>query len=164
MISLGQLLLLLLLVLFLSPIAVAIINNIHHTKIRKLELTHDEHLRQMDLQVQAATRQSDIYYSDKKLAFSEFAECAGAFSLSRKDGNRYQALHSSIDRALIFCTSDNRALLKDFQHYIDSQIYQSTHGTNEHIEYSDTVNKICCSLNQELESTKPVIQCEASKG
>ncbi len=27
---------------FLSPIAVAIINNLHHAKMRKLELEHDE--------------------------------------------------------------------------------------------------------------------------
>ena len=30
---------------FLSPIAVAIINNHHHVRIRKMELEHDEYMR-----------------------------------------------------------------------------------------------------------------------
>ena len=35
---------------FLSPIAVAIINNRHHAQIRKMELKHDEYMHWLDLQ------------------------------------------------------------------------------------------------------------------
>ena len=35
---------------FLSPIFVARINNKHQEKLRKLELEHDEYMRQLDLQ------------------------------------------------------------------------------------------------------------------
>lgn len=142
---------------FLSPIAVAIINNRHQIKMRKMELDHDDRIMQMNLQQQALTRQSDIYYSDKKVAFSDFTQCAGAFSLSRQSGERYHALHSSIDKALLFCNSENQKLLIDFRNYVDTEIYGSTYGQRERDEYSKALIEISLSLNRELELTKPVI-------
>lgn len=148
---------------FLSPIFVAIINNRHHTKLRKMELEHDEYLKRLELQQHASIRQSDIYYSDKKSAFSEFVKCSGEFSIDRQRGGRYQVLHSAIDNALLFCNPKNQKHLNDFLNYIDTQVFGSTSGINERVEYSKRLNEICLSLNQELESTKPVIDCESCK-
>lgn len=146
---------------FLSPIFVAIINNRHQAKLRKMELEHDAYIKQLDLQHQATIRQSDIYYSDKKSAFSEFVQYAGAFSIGRNDSNLYQKLRSSIDGALLFCNEFNQILLIDFQKYIDSEVYCSSYGSSERLEYSKLLSEISLSLNRELEDTKPVINCES---
>lgn len=54
---------------FLSPIVVAIINNRHHARLRKMELEHDEYIRWLDLQQTTTVKQFDIYYADKKKIF-----------------------------------------------------------------------------------------------
>ena len=56
---------------FLSPIAVAIINNMHNTKMRKIELEHDEYIRWLNFQQSTIINQFNVYYSDKKNAFAE---------------------------------------------------------------------------------------------
>ncbi len=148
---------------FLSPIAVAIINNRHHTKIRAIELEHDERLKQIDLHQQALIRQADIYYADKKTAFSAFAKASGAFSLSKQTAQTYETLHASIDTALLFCNPENQKLLIDFQNYVDAQVFGSEYSIHSRAEYSKALNKISLSLNKELESTKPIIDCKSGK-
>lgn len=49
------------LIALISPIAVAIINNRYHMKLRKMEL-----------QYEISTKQMDVYYSDKKQAYDNF--------------------------------------------------------------------------------------------
>ncbi len=147
----------------ISPIAVAIINNSHNARIKKIELEHDKQLRHIDLQQQALMRQTDIYYADKKEAFSEFAKCAGLFSMRRQNSNDYESLHSSIDKALLFCNADNQANLCRFQKYIDAQVFGTGYSPSERTEYSERLNELSLSLNRELESTKPVIDCECRK-
>lgn len=145
---------------FISPIIVAIINNRHHTKIRKLELSHDEQIRKFDLQQQASVRQCDIYYADKRQAFLDFLEAAGNFSVKRGSNSHYEILQSTIQRALLFCNSDNQHRLHDFLSYVDESVYGSTHTKTERTTYSNTLIEIAVHLNEELESTKPVIQSE----
>ena len=142
---------------FLSPIAVAIINNLHHAKMRKLELEHDEYLRRLNLQQQFVTRQFDIYYLDKKNAFSDFMKQAGIFSMGKPSNISYESLHSSIDVCLLFCNKQNKQLLCDFQKYIDNIAFGGGYSSGELSSYSQKLNEISFSLNKELESTKPVI-------
>lgn len=148
---------------FLSPIAVAIINNMHHAKMRKMELEHDEYLRQMDLHQQLSVRQSDIYYADKKSAFLEFMSCAGTYSSDKQSLVNYASLHSAIDKALLFCHPVTQTLLRDFLQYVDQSVFYGGHTTDERIEYSSRLNEVAVSLNKELESTKPIINCECRK-
>ena len=145
---------------FLSPIVVAIINNRHQARLRKYELEHDRQIKQIDLNQQALIRQADVYYADKKAAFVEFAKCAGAFSMDRSRTARYQALHSAIDNALLFCNSENQAMLIDFQILVDTELFGSSYNPDERANYSTRVAKILTFLNKELESTKPIINSE----
>lgn len=147
---------------FLSPIAVAIINNKHQAKIRALELEHDEHIRELDLKQQIITKQLDIYYADKKDAFSNFLNAAGLFSMGKQSLSSYERLQSSIQTAMLFCSPSNYALLSDFLVYID-QIFGGGYTPSERDEYSKTLTSITTSLNEELSSTKPIIDCESSK-
>lgn len=89
---------------FLAPIFVALTNNKHHSQIRKLELEHDANLRQIDLQQQANIHQVEIYYSDKKQAFSEFIVAAGNFSKSRSNSHMYEALQLLQIKRFYFAT------------------------------------------------------------
>lgn len=148
---------------FLSPIFVAIINNRHHAKIRKMELEHDEYMHQLNLNQQSIIKQFDVYYADKKEAFSEFANTAGIFSMGKGSQRDYENLHSAIDKCMIFCNSENNQLLCDFQDYIDIQVFGGGYSPSERSEYSKRLNNVALSLNKELQSTKPVIQSECRK-
>ena len=145
---------------FLSPIAVAIINNSHHARIKKLELEHVKGVRCLDILYQASIRQMDIYYADKKNAFENFAKCAGNFSLSRNNPNAYEALHSSIDKAFLFCCAKNQNRLFEFMCFIDTEIFGSNTSKDSRNVYSQRLHDILLALNLELEATKPVINCE----
>lgn len=148
---------------FLSPIAVAIINNRHQARLRKYELEHDRQIKQIDLNQQAIIHQADVYYADKKAVFMEFAKCAGAFSMDRSHTARYQALHSAIDNALLFCNSENQIMLIDFQILVDTELFGGSYTPDERADYSTRISKILMSLNKELESTKPVINSECGE-
>lgn len=146
----------------LSSILVAIINNKYQTKIRKMELDHAEHMHQLDLQQQFTIRQFDIYYADKKKAFSDFATEAGNYAFNTQNTHSYNSLHSAIDKALLFCNAENQIMLCDFLKYADS-IFGQPFSFEDRYAYSQTLNKVSLSLNNELQSTKPVIQCECGK-
>ncbi len=144
---------------FLSPIFVVIINNKHHSAIRKLELEHDAQLRKMDLELQAATRQCDIYYADKKAAFSNFLEAAGRYPFETQTIEVYHNLLSSAGQALLFCESHTQEAINSFILYADD-LFGGNFSTNIRLEYSSHLRNIAQILNDELETSKPIIQSE----
>lgn len=145
---------------FISPIAVALINNHHHAKMRKIELDHDEKLRRLDLQQQATIRQSDIYYMDKKQAFSDFINAASEFSIYKRTRDTYKELENALNRALLFCNVETRQLLLDFLSHVDSTLFSDDLSLQVRQEYNKLLTELSIRLNQELESTKPVIECK----
>ena len=147
---------------FLSPIVVAMINNRHHARLRKMELEHDEYIRWLDLQQTTAVKQFDIYYADKKKSFADFANAAGQFSFSKQTAQAYQELQSTTHIAMLYCNKSNYDLLSGFLEYADS-IFGNGYTRNERDEYTKTLTSITTSLNEELASTKPVIQREPGK-
>ena len=147
---------------FLSPIAVVIINNRHHARIRKMELEHDEYMRWLDLQQTTTVKQFDIYYADKKKSFADFANAAGQFSFAKEEEREYKMLQSSAHTAMLYCNKSNYDLLSDFLEYIDN-IFGSGYTKAERDDYTKTLTSVITSLNEELASTKPVIQREPGK-
>lgn len=145
---------------FLSPIAVALINNHHNAKLRHMELLHDENIRWLDIQKETASHQFDVYYSDKKAAFSKIAISSGEFSLLCKSVDRYHALHSAIDEALLYCNPQNYYLLKNFQHYVTHEVFGKNLSSYDLDSYNETLASLLSSLNEELLSTQPVIKRE----
>lgn len=141
----------------LSSILVAIINNKYQSKIRKMELEHAEYMHQLDLHQQSTIRQFDIYYADKKKAFSDFAAEAGNYAFNTQSAHSYNALHSSIAKALLFCNTENQIMLCDFLKRADD-IFGKPFSLDDRYAYSQVLNKVSLSLNNELQSTKPVIQ------
>ena len=147
---------------FLSPIFVALINNHHHAKMRKMELEHDEFLRKLDLQQQISIRQADIYYADKKKAFSEFLYHAGQYAFSKHHEQIYENLLSASQQALLFCNAANQELLQKFIEETD-RLLGTGYSFDKRNEYSKFVSKVALALSRELESSKPVIDCEPRK-
>lgn len=127
-----------------SPTLVAIINNTHQTKLKILEFRHDSRVRQFE-----------IYYADKKAAFSEFIRAAGAFASDRADTSAYADLLSALNRALLFCDHKNKTVLHDFLGFIDSEFFSSGEDLDSYREYSERLHGVADCLSLDLESTKP---------
>ena len=63
---------------------------------------------------------------------------------------------------MLYCNKSNYDLLSGFLEYADS-IFGNGYTRNERDEYTKTLTSITTSLNEELASTKPVIQREPGK-
>lgn len=144
---------------FLSPIFVAIINNRHHSKMRKLELAHDEQLRKLDLQQQNTIHQFDIYYADKKKAFSDFLQAAGDYYASKHTLESYMKVQATAHSALLFCNGTTQAKLFDFLEYVDTVADEATDSSKRR-QYSATLSMFAVAMSEDLELAKPCINCE----
>lgn len=147
----------------ISPIAVAAINNRHALKIRQLDIAHEEEKKKMDLDHEAIQRQFEVYYADKRTAFSELLKEAGKFSVRKQNINNYEALHSAVDNAILFCSSNTQEFLISFMEQIDTKIFGGGCNNYERTTYTSLIMALAHQLNQELESTKPVINYKQSK-
>lgn len=147
----------------LSPIAVAIINNRHNEKLKKLELDYNLRFQTLQINQQEENRLANIYYSDKKNAFSDFLKAAGHFPEDKQSLKNYGSLHASIDNASLFCSSENRLLLENFLNFINTEAFLGGYNTTDLTTYSDRVTQLTISLSKELEETKPVINRKSSE-
>ena len=127
-----------------SPMLVAIINNSHQAKLKTLEFKHNTQVRQFE-----------IYYADKKAAFSEFIRAAGVFASDRADTSAYADLLSALNRALLFCDHKNKAVLHGFLDFIDNKFFNSDDDLDSCREYSERLHGVADCLSLDLESTKP---------
>ena len=144
---------------FLSPIFVALINNHHNAKMRKIELEYNACLRKMDLMQENITRQSDIYYSDKKQAFRDFLQAIGNYGGNKEDLDTYGQLLSSANTALLFCSKENKTNIRDFLTYVDLSTLGSGYSSEILLEYNSKAMNLAESLSTELESSKPITNC-----
>ena len=58
---------------------------------------------------------------------------------------------------MLYCNKSNYDLLSDFLEYIDN-IFGSGYTKAERDDYTKTLTSVITSLNEELASTKPIIQ------
>ena len=117
----------------------------------------------MDLDHEAIQRQFEVYYADKRTAFSELLKEAGKFSVRKQNINNYEALHSAVDNAILFCSSNTQEFLISFMEQIDTKIFGGGCNNYERTTYTSLIMALAHQLNQELESTKPVINYKQSK-
>ena len=147
----------------LSQIIVALINNHHHAKMRKMELEYDTRIRQMDLMQENITRQSDIYYSDKKKSFHDFLQAIGSYAGDKDHLGTYGALLSAANTAFLFCSKENKENIRNFLTYVDSSALGSGYSVLSLLEYNAKAMNLAESLSAELESSKPIADCEPCK-
>lgn len=148
---------------FLSPIVVALINNHHAAKMKQMEFVHEENLKQMEQSRQMAEKQFEIYYADKKSAFTEFIQAAGDYSTGKEYRNTYSRLHSATNKVLLFCNEKNQDLMLNFLNKVDKSSFGKGCTSEELQSFSQTLTCIARSLNDELSSNKPVTNSIQSK-
>ena len=145
---------------FLSPIFVAIINNYHSRLMRKMDIVHEEKLKDIDAYLELAKKQFDTYYYDKKTAFSDFLSAAGKFSTNKQYSSSYAEVHSSLQCALVFCNHETQTLLIKFLEYIDTTAFGQSYVSSEREKYSAHLQEIALQLSKDLASTKPTTNCK----
>lgn len=122
----------------ISPIFVTIINNIHHTKTRRLEL-------EQELSVKKLT----ILYEDKKHAFSNFLLNAGKVCTNEETHDVEQDFYAYTQLALLFASAENRRRISQFAseivQYLDVGI-----PPDKYAYFLKLVSDIADTLNQEL--------------
>lgn len=88
---------------FLSPLAVAIINNRHARILRKAELKHAERIKQLDCEHSYSIEKLNAIFNSKNQAFLNLIECLAKFYDSPDDnGHRIQLL-SAMYKAALYC-------------------------------------------------------------
>lgn len=136
------------LVALVSPIIVAIINNIHHTKIRKLEL-----------ESQMEQRQFDVYYSDKVKAFTNLTNSGGTLITEIGNGNSYRDIYIHFHNALLLCNEENQSLIIEFVEFVNKQLMSAEKPSHEwELEYLYKLSALTVSLNNELCTTADSIK------
>lgn len=125
------------LVALISPIAVAIINNCYHERLREMELQHDLQVKQMDL-----------YYSEKKQAFDLFLQNAGSYRFIPSQ-RKLDDLQSSAYSAILFCKEENMQEISDFLSFANEQ-YSITSNPSKMNEYNRLLFSLASSFNKEL--------------
>lgn len=139
-----------------SPIFVALINNRYNVRLKNLEFTHVETLKQMELSEKLSEKQFEIYYSDKKTAFSEFLLAAGSYTIDESNLQCYAKLQSTAKVALLFCSPHAQSILSDFLFSVDAITEGSFVGQPSQEFYNKLLAQLATDLSKELESTKPV--------
>lgn len=101
---------------FLSPLAVASLNNRHQRKLKeielehalqlkKLELEHNFQLREAELAQRTYEKQLDITYQSKKSAFINFIDATGRYYLDMENEELFAAFSSCAYNAAMLCVN-----------------------------------------------------------
>lgn len=126
-----------------SPVLVALINNAHNRKMRKLELKHE-----------FAVKQLDVYYKEKKEAFKSLVNSVGYLVSSPCELEQLEKLHSTAADALLFCSEENKQKIEDFLLFASSCKRHADEFTAEEMALcTKKISELSQSLNNELKST-----------
>lgn len=126
-----------------SPIFVAVINNIHSSKLRKLEIGQE--LRRQKI---------EIIYQDKKNAYMSLESAAGNFLSDPKSINKYAQLISAINASALLCSTNHFPDLNRFRSLATAMHKGHFPGdtNSEYLEYVDLLSVLSYKLNGELAS------------
>lgn len=127
-----------------APSITAVINNRHAEKMKRLDLEHE-----------AKIKQFEIYYADKKTAFTDLINAAGKLTSWRRSTDAYARLLSAINTAALFCNHSNQLMLHGFIKTVDSFVEPLKCDPEVFSTYTNAVNSMAEALSEELESTKP---------
>jgi hypothetical protein len=126
----------------ISPILVAIINNIHNTHIRKLELAYS--LKEKSL----AT-----YYADKYSAYHKLLTEIGNFFSHNNNFSAYGLFTSALNTAFLMSNESSKKALSDFSNFVDNEILGASLSINVRQKFQTEFLKLSAILRADLEST-----------
>ena len=141
----------------ISSIAVALINNIYQTKLRKQELNHnlelhkqellhERELRSLEINGEINKRNFETYYCNKRDAFNELLKTASTYT---KTFAEVQQLSSSASTAILFASPKAQ---KEIGNFIDFVTTLSNNNPNYVDEYWCALSQLATELNSELQS------------
>jgi len=126
----------------IAPVLVAFINNQHQKLMKKIDLEKEEK--------ETAYKQ---YYSDKKNAYEEFLQIAGAFTPNNNLPNAVpEGLASAASKALIYASADCQIKIKDFVE--KSREIARQHYEDPFAEYWHRLSMLAITLDKDLKNTK----------
>jgi hypothetical protein len=96
----------------ISPILVAIINNRHQFKMKKMEYEETQKLKKLEIQSDLQRHQWDTYYNKSTIVFEELANNVGNYLGYTADIEAYSKALGSINQARIYAD-------KELQGYLD---------------------------------------------
>lgn len=96
----------------ISPIIVAILNNQHQYKIKKMEYEESKKIKELEMQSELKKHQWDTYYAKATVVFEELANNVGTFLGNTSYLEPYSKALGSINQARIYAD-------KELQGYLD---------------------------------------------
>ncbi|MCR5836003.1 MAG: hypothetical protein K6G88_05830 [Lachnospiraceae bacterium] len=126
----------------ISPIFVALINNRHHSKIRKLELSCE--LKQ---------KQLSTYYRDKFNAYNQLIDLAGSFLAHNGNRSQYGGLTTAIHNAYLLSNDDSKSVIQDFSNYITNDAFGNGMTLQQRKEYEKKLFALSSALRNDLSIT-----------
>lgn len=147
----------------ISPIFVALINNEHIRKIKKLDIAHAERLRKMDNDLSISKEYLDVYFRDKKQALLNLIKCANYFSVHSEYNDPYFELHTAAEQAMLFCNEATNLILREFLLYVDREVYGQSLDSYELEVYNKELSKIVSVIYDEFKSSNPLIDTKQCK-
>lgn len=123
----------------ISPIFVALINNLFNFKIRKLDLKHE-----------TAKRNQEVFYFDKKRTYEEFLKVAGDFPMFRDNTDAgISCLQKVSTAAMLYSSKEIGNKIDEF--YNRAVILRENRG-NADAEYHKQLSELTVLLTAELKS------------
>jgi len=90
----------------ISPIIVALINNKHQYKMKKMEYEENEKAKLLEIQSEFKRHQWDTYYSKATVVYEELAKNVGMFLGDTSYIEPYSKSIASINQALVYADND----------------------------------------------------------
>lgn len=137
-----------------TTIAVTVINAVHNTKIKKLELENSRLLKEIESQQEIKTKIIDMYYIDKKTAFQNLSQALGDHYILC-NGKSFSQVQSSAQTSLLFCDFDESK--KAITNMIENakNLYLKNGNTSVlRDEFYNSFESLTKALNKELQSIK----------
>lgn len=128
-----------------SPIFVAKINTSHQESLRDDEMEHETELKQLEM-----------LYNDKKNAFETFLTAAGKVTFGYDFEEVLENLNSTAAIAMLHCSKDNKQHIINFVSYANQYSNQANNDMiqpTDRIDFSTKLSELSYHLNIELKST-----------
>lgn len=136
---------------FMSPIFVAIINNRHQRKMRKMELEYD-----------MATKKLYSLYDDKKVAFTNFLLSSGKVLTDNTLQDTLVNFYKHSQTAILFSSEENQKLIGSFSSDILNSFNDGISSEKRDVLKTQLLT-LAFSLNRELSTLQADIYCPNRK-
>lgn len=135
----------------ISPIFVAIINNLHSSKIRKIELEHDEEMKRIEASKRTFEKHYETEFLSKSKAFSNLMECASQYYADMSNPDKLASLYASAFTAVSLCSiQECRNKITNFIESANNMFYSNEIDVHSKENFIFDMSVLSNSLTKEL--------------